>query len=168
MKVIPAETRPFPVPAGVRHAGDEEGWYLYAEGYSGEWIPQLTSTGTQPNLGSTGIAEGLYSLINGFFHGTFYMEFGSGGGATAGTGNYQIEGFPFQIDLRSRLRLPCGQVTLFDSDVSAVRIRDAAATSATALLMRDQGGVAVSATVPWTWAGGDYFHGNISFPALLE
>lgn len=166
---IPANNVPVPVPSGLKYAEHPYGgWYPFVEGRMGEWTPLLTSTGTQPNLGTTGTAFGEFSVTAGECFATFYMEFGSGGGAAGGTGEYKIEGLPFEIDLPlGKVRLPVGQVGLFDSDTSGQDYRFLVASSSTEVKMRSEAGAPVTNTVPWTWAGGDYFIGTLKFPAKL-
>ena len=53
------------------------------------YTPALTSSGTQPVLGTGSIASGKYVQINKFVHGYFNIQFGTAG-ITAGTGNYLI------------------------------------------------------------------------------
>jgi len=53
------------------------------------YTPALTSTGTQPVLGTGSSATGEYVQINKFVYGYFNIQFGTSG-ITAGTGNYLI------------------------------------------------------------------------------
>tara|TARA_R110000868_G_scaffold62841_1_gene189764 strand:- start:795 stop:1295 length:501 start_codon:yes stop_codon:yes gene_type:complete len=53
------------------------------------YTPALTSSGTQPVLGTGSIATGKYVQINKFVFGYFNIAFGTSG-ITAGTGNYLI------------------------------------------------------------------------------
>jgi len=53
------------------------------------YTPALTSSGTQPVLGTGSSATGKYVQINKFVHGYFNIQFGTSG-ITAGTGNYLI------------------------------------------------------------------------------
>jgi len=169
---VPTDNSPVPVVPGTQWAEHpRNGWYPYVNGTGGAWTPILTSTGTQPSLGTTGISVGKFSLAANYFNADFYMEFGSGGGAGAGTGEYQIEGLPFSVDLdldgTDRIRLPVGQIAMFDFDTGDQEIYSAIAISRTQLKIRSQGGTAVENTVPWSWAGGDSFRGRLSFPAVL-
>jgi hypothetical protein len=53
------------------------------------YTPALTSSGTQPVLGTGSVATGKYVQINKFVYGYFNLQFGTAG-ITAGTGNYFI------------------------------------------------------------------------------
>jgi hypothetical protein len=168
---LPFDNSPIPIPSGVEWAEDQKtGWYPYVKGATGTFVPLLTSTGTQPSLGSTGISIGKYSMSGNWCLGDFYMEFGSGGGATPGTGEYQIEGLPFDVDLGldgvDYLRLGCGTVTMVQG--AAQRLWRLTAISRTQLKIRDESGNAVTNAVPWAWAGGNSFRGLLTYPAVLR
>jgi hypothetical protein len=53
------------------------------------YTPALTSSGTQPVLGTASVATGKYVQINKFVYGYFNIQFGTSG-ITAGTGTYFI------------------------------------------------------------------------------
>jgi hypothetical protein len=58
----------------------------------GKWTsytPVLSSSGTQPSLGTGGTAVGKYIQINKFVHGYFNIQFGTSA-ITVGTGNYFV------------------------------------------------------------------------------
>lgn len=168
---LPFDSSPVPIPSGTEWAEDQRtGWYPYVKGAAGTFTPLLTSTGTQPNLGTAGTSIGKFSMAGNWCLADFYMEFGSGGGATGGTGEYQIEGLPFDVDLSlggvDYLRLGCGTVTMVQG--GAQRLWRLSAISRTQLKIRDESGVAVTNLVPWTWAGGDSFRGLLMYPAILR
>lgn len=61
------------------------------------YTPSLTADVTNPNLGSQGTSEGLYTLLpNNFVNGMFKIR-ADGSGINAGSGTYRIS-LPFDID----------------------------------------------------------------------
>lgn len=66
-----------------------------SDGASQSWTPQLESTGTSPNLGSTGEAVGTYTMVGGmcFAYARFLF---SGSGISGGSGNFRGS-LPFAV-----------------------------------------------------------------------
>jgi hypothetical protein len=83
-----------------------EGWAPYT--------PQLTSTLTNPTLGSGAVQNGTYLVQGDLVHWRAFIQFGTSG-VGAGTGTYQVS-LPLPAATSDRLDLPfSGQCELNDS-----------------------------------------------------
>lgn len=135
----------------------------------GEWTsytPVLTSTGTNPNLGSSGTEDGIYTVINDLVIVSFYLRF-SGTGVSAGTGDYRIS-LPINADTGS----PEGRINgigwLFDSSLSTGYSALPYIATATTVGMYNavgSSGLDVGATSPFSFTTSDQIRGQVIYKA---
>lgn len=132
------------------------------------WTPLLTSTGTNPTLGTGSSTSGWYTYTPDGVFATFFVKFGTSGVAV-GTGNYQ-------------LNVPVTGSTVFgavnSSGFGVTQLGDAssgATQAGTVFLDAPSGGTlfglagvgasgSVGPAAPWTWAASDYIAGSIQYP----
>lgn len=128
------------------------------------FTPTLTSSGTNPTLGSGSSALGRYKKIGKTVQYAFEITLGTG--ATAGTGFYSIGNLPFA----ARGGNPTFSQTIVAFDSSTGRYLNAAGDIAggSSQIVRihfgDSGAnttlTTFGSTVPWTWADGDRVYGS--------
>ncbi len=119
------------------------------------WTPELTSTGTLPDIGASGVAVGSGKLIDGWFFFQLSITF-AGAGMAAGTGNYRIIGLPYApVADRPTWKTGAGTLTsgttgniaelpVIMSDVPELYFRYPAAFPSGAATQ-------VGAATPWPW-----------------
>lgn len=131
---------------------------LAALGSGGSWgtyTPALTASTTNPNLGSTGTASGLYFQLGKMV--LFVAEFKfNGSGVSVGSGTFAIS-LPVAADssMSSYLFFP-GHVTSVDDSAATTQVGTAIwATSTTINMLRHGTTQFYSSSVPQGWAAGD-------------
>lgn len=136
------------------------------------YIPDLTATTTDPELGSFGVAEGTFYATGLWVEVFVTIQFASG--ASAGSGTYRIStppGFLVHSMYMDTSTPTLGLVRLRDDgapdedvwawsaisggDGTAVEIRSLDAPNAQV----------VSSSNPWTWAAGDRIRGSFRYIA---
>jgi len=128
------------------------------------WTPALTGSTTNPNIGSTGTITGRYGRINKTYYGIASFNFG-GTGISAGSGFYFVS-LPATAQAAGPIT---GGWYAYDSsaDTIATGIMALDNTSRMAFYRNGVGGgvFLVAATVPWTWASGDFMRWQFQYEA---
>jgi hypothetical protein len=122
------------------------------------YVPAFTSSGTAPNLGSTGTAVGAYRERGKSID--YRVKLTYGGSGIAGTGNYNIF---LPTACKAAVEDTCvGAATLFDSSAGATAGRFGAsvfcmvaATGQARIALGGSGGGVWTATAPFAPAAGD-------------
>lgn len=142
-----------PLPAGDLQAAAGE-WF--------QWTPVLSVlSGTNPTLGVGGSAVGEWHNNNGLVTAQFDIFFGSSGVA-AGSGIYAVS-TPVNLTADWDIRLPVGQVSLWDATGPVVRLRTIRFNTVNSVVMSAEDGSNVTNAVPQTWAAGDHIHGILTY-----
>jgi hypothetical protein len=117
------------------------------------YVPVLSSTGTQPVLGSGSSATGRYVQIGKMVFFYVIILFGTSG-VSAGTGFYSVS---LPVSAATALQQLAGGGWLFDSSAGLIRLHVIEINAAATCYMRfdNSGSGDVSATAPWTWAASD-------------
>lgn len=131
------------------------------EAATGAWTsytPTLTSSGTNPTLGSGSITVGKYKILGtDLVVAKFFIKFGTSG-VSAGTGAYIVGGWPAIVDdaSGSGSALPVGSARVVD---------DTGGGSSEASFIANGrmlvGGANVTSSTPFTWAASDEISGTI-------
>lgn len=116
------------------------------------WTPALTSTGTDPTLGSGSQQRGRrIELPNNTI--TVHVDIRFGTGAAAGTGTYEVS-LPVAVNLAYSQAIGSGYI--FDSSTSAYHLIVGLWDNATSLVnMVVEGASLVTSSSPFTWADSD-------------
>jgi hypothetical protein len=131
----------------------------------GTWTPTLTASVGNPNLGAAPTRTGVYHRTGLLVNVWFQIVFGTA--PSAGTGTYQLEDLPFDVDVLVSGAGTGGGIRLVDSSSSTAQMVFPRIQSATQVLMQTtaQPTALVTAAVPWTWAAGDSLTGGFSYIA---
>jgi len=138
---------------------------------TGRWLPYtpvLTATTADPTLGTGGVAEGTWTRFGRTVIGNARIQFGSGGGAAAGTGVYHVS-LPTPRQVQTPISGPqptCGGGEMWDSSLTTRYVicptLTTASTTAVTILYSGTTGV-VTSTAPFTWAAGDHISINFMY-----
>lgn len=115
------------------------------------YTPAWTSGGTAPALGN-GTLVGHYMKTGRTVQYRITLTMGST--TTFGTGAYMLS-LPFATNGAVVGHSPMGKGTVFDTSAGAINCRTATYNSSTTVVLRDEAGLAVAATTPFTFANGD-------------
>lgn len=129
---------------------------------AGRWLsytPELTASVVNPTLGAGSTAIGRYTRFGRTIHGNARIQFGSGGGAAAGSGTYFIS-LPTGRDEQSPydISAACGSGDIFDISPGErhIVVPRLTTTSTTTVVLSYHGTTGVvTAVAPFTWAAGD-------------
>jgi hypothetical protein len=165
---VPATDTLALVPDGTteRFRIDSAGLITGAGTSLGAWTaytPVLTATTTNPTLGTSSIAAGLYVKMGKIVVVNFRIIFGSSG-VDAGSGEYRIS-VPFNM-LNVGNLLPSGVVWLYDVSAGVSKMAGAfraTATPSSTFLIRGEAVLSVGNATPWTWAAGDTIAGTLTY-----
>lgn len=142
------------------------GWLILGTTKTSTYTPAITGSGGNPNLGTTGTAEGRWTLWGGKWC-TYRGAIQWGGtGVTAGSGQYLIS-LPFTSSPSIANGVSnVGHIMLRDNS-GGPALRTGACyitTSQTTFGMFEATTGLVTATVPWTWGGAsDYISWTITY-----
>lgn len=130
------------------------------------YTPTLTATTTNPTLGTGAIQTGRYTRMGRTIMGRVFIQFGSGGGAAAGSGNYIVS---LPVAARSSAAdtiQTIGGGAVFDNDVSAYYLIEVHTPTAggTTTNLAVETATLVTNSSPFTWAASDF----ISFDFMYE
>jgi hypothetical protein len=150
--------------AGALYLYQNGAWRLSASERK-SYTPTLSSTGTQPGLGSSPLQNGWYSIGPGptcTF--SWFLRFGTSGN-NPGTGTYQIALPIAAADANNGTFPALGNCILNDASAS-VSYEGTSFIPASNLGVAQMiiGNNAVSNISPFTWANSDYFAGTITYP----
>ena len=129
---------------------------------TGRWLsytPALTASVVNPTLGTGNTAIGRYTRFGRTIIGNARLQFGSGGGAAAGTGTYEIS-LPTGRDIQSPydISAACGSGDILDISAADrhIVVPRLTTTSTTTVVLSYHGTTGVvTAAAPFTWAAGD-------------
>lgn len=139
-----------------------------AMAYTTPYVPQLTATTANPNLGTTGTAEGFYTRIGDFVAYNFVFIF-AGTGITQGTGTYHISIPVPPQPITGSGNTSRGLVTIEDSGVGKRRFTSHIGTDVTLRPINATAYAAdteiTDATVGLTFTAGDSVSGQVTYLA---
>jgi hypothetical protein len=127
------------------------------------WVPALTASTTNPNLGSTGTSVGRYARINKTIFGNATFVF-NGTGIAAGTGFYFCS-LPFTAQGAG---LTVGSVIAIDVSTFASNAQLCQTDTPNRLISAGTGGGGLVASLQATtfaWAAGDFIRYNFCYEA---
>lgn len=154
--------------AGQKPGADK----LYALSYADTYVPALTATTTDPNLGADGTAVGAYHR-NGLFVTGWAQFLFSGSGLDAGSGPYIIS-LPLDADVSimqateaagAASILGGGFIRDDSTNLQSELVQVQLITANVVRLRRHNATTAVTSSDPFTWAEGDRISINFSYLA---
>lgn len=142
--------------------------WVAVRGASGTWTPSLTATTTNPTLGTGSSVAGSYVYASSLLWCAFGVTFGTSGVA-AGSGNYQVTGFPAN-PVSGRASFLAGRGRLSDSAGAVVAYLDIIVNDSGVATFRYQATwptgteTYVTNSTPWTWNASDRLEGWVQYP----
>lgn len=142
--------------------------WVAVRGTSGTWTPSLTASTSDPTLGTGSAVAGSYVYSSSFLWCAFSVQFGTSG-TGAGSGNYQITGFPAN-PVAGRATFLSGRGRLSDSSGSVVAYFDIVVNDSGVATFRYPATwptgteTYVTHSTPWAWAASDRLEGWVEYP----
>lgn len=133
------------------------------------YTPTLTGATTNPNLGTSPTAAGMWLQNGSLAMVWFSIVFGTGGSVDPGAGNYRLS-LPVDAVIGALNDLAVGSGRATDSSDSSaagsalVGVELAPGFTDRVRFTLDEGGTVVTGAAPWTWAAGDRLFGFACYP----